>query len=205
MAIDGKALTAVGIGAIFIWSGVKGWSVLKTIEDIIRGGPPAGGLSNPLVSGDAGDLVKAGAEGVRLPGIASVAPVEGVRWLGHPYRFGGAPGQDGSGPWDCSSFCNFIYGVKLGLPIPGYAAGQYHGQVHGPTTFQWAVWPGIRSITRDQVQAGDVIVYQKDASGHMGIAINNTDMVHAPNPRVGTIISKINGESKPIIKMGRYQ
>jgi Cell wall-associated hydrolases (invasion-associated proteins) len=127
-----------------------------------------------------------------------------VKWLGHPYRYAGAPGLDGSGYWDCSSFVNYICAVKFGLPIPGYAAGRWTGSNHGPTTFQWAVWPGISKVSRADVQAGDIIVYQKDFTGHMGIAVSNTMMVHAPNPKKGTVISSIDGESKPIVRMARY-
>lgn len=203
--INGRALTAVAIGTVFVWSGVKGWSVLATIGDIIKGGPPAGGSVVPLtVATDAaiGGAIAGGYSpeiGGSSAGGGAIAQ-EGVRWVGHPYRYAGAPGMDGQGFWDCSSFSNFIYAVKFGLPIPGYGPGKWNGSNHGPTTYQWMVWPGVKNVPREQVQAGDVIVWAK---GHMGIAISNTDMVHAPNPKRGTVIDRIEVEGKPT-RTARY-
>lgn len=208
---NGKALAAVAVGALFVWSGIKGWSVLATIGDIIKGGPPANQAINPLTVDSAIGGAIAGGES---PGIGADSPAgsglgvsiaaEAVKWIGHPYRYAGAPGADGSGFWDCSSFANYIYAVKFGLPIPGYAAGKWNGSNHGPTTFQWAVWPGVKSIPREQVQAGDVIVYANGpGKGHMGIAISNTMMVHAPNPKRGTVTDQIEVEGKPI-RTARY-
>jgi cell wall-associated NlpC family hydrolase len=46
-------------------------------------------------------------------------------------------------------------------------------------TGQWALWSGCQNISRDQVQAGDLIVWPMR---HMGIAVNNQQLVHAPGP-----------------------
>lgn len=201
--MNGKALAAIAVGSVFLWSGIKGWSVLATIGDIIQGGPSKTGKRiTPLTTGGIDSAIGIGVVGGS--GLGGEIAAEGQRWIGHPYRYAGAPGPDGSGFWDCSSFVNFVCAVKMGLPIPGYAAGKWQGQNHGPTTFQWAIWPGIKGVSRSEVQAGDIIVYQKGASGHMGIAISNTMMVHAPNPKAGTVISEIDGESKPVIRTARY-
>lgn len=202
--INGRALTAVAIGTVFVWSGVKGWSVLATIGDIIKGGRPAQAGVTPLTIEDIseGGFIGGALAGGISGGSGSGAAIaqEGVRWVGHPYRYAGAPGMDGSGFWDCSSFSNFIYAIKFGLPIPGYGPGKWRGDNHGPTTYQWMVWPGVKNVPREQVQAGDVIVWAK---GHMGIAISNTDMVHAPNPKRGTVIDRIEVEGKPT-RTARY-
>lgn len=204
--LNGRALTAVAIGSVLVWSGVKGWSVLATIGDIIKGGPAAGSETIPLtIASDSvitGAIagVDAGAGLISGTGIGAAIASEGVKWVGHPYRYAGAPGIDGSGLWDCSSFSNYIYAVKFGLPIPGYGPGKWRGQNHGPTTYQWMVWPGVHNVPRDQVQAGDVIVWAK---GHMGIAISNTMMVHAPNPRRGTVLDRIDVEGAPT-RTARY-
>lgn len=123
MPVDGKALAGAAIGSLFIWSGIRGWSILGTIGDVIKGGAPSGTVVNPLLAG--------GGNADTAPGdIASIAQ----QYQGHAYLFGGAPGRDGSQPWDCSSFVNFIVAIKAGLSIPGYSAGTYDGTVHGPTT-----------------------------------------------------------------------
>lgn len=201
--INGRALTAIVIGSLFVWSGVKGWSVLGTLADIIKGGPPAGASVTPLTVGDAATtgIIEGGfSGGITGGGLGAAIAAEGVKWVGHPYRYAGAPGLDGKGFWDCSSFCNFIYAVKFGLPIPGYGPGKWDGSTHGPPTFSWNVWPGIKNVPRDQVQAGDVILF---VFPHMGIAISNTMMVHAPNPKRGTVIDSIDKEGKTF-RTARY-
>jgi len=207
--INGRALTAVAVGTLFVWSGIKGWSVLATIGDVVKGKKPSQSAVIPLTVDDGSGYGSAvgGAMGSAIGGIvgtgtgAAIA-AEGSKWLGHPYRYAGAPGLDGKGDWDCSSFCNYIYGVKFGLPIPGYGAGKWQANSHGPTTFQWVVWPGVTNVSREQVQAGDVIVWS-GLVNHMGIAISNTHMVHAPNPKRGTVIDRIEVEGKPA-RTARY-
>src|SRR6266511_4581663 len=127
MALDGKALTAVGVGVLLMYSGVKGWSILGTLGDLITGVPPSQPVINPLTSpgpadgSPSGTSIGAGpGENAGLAGIA-------LQYQGHAYRFGGAPGPDGENPWDCSSFVNFVVGVKAGRAVPGYAAGTYRG------------------------------------------------------------------------------
>lgn len=204
--INGRALAAVAVGTLFVWSGVKGWSVLATIGDVIQGRPPAGGSITPLTipgaSGGESSLTGGGTSGVVGSGTGAAIAAEGVKWVGHPYQYAGAPGLDGQGMWDCSSFANYIYAVKFGLAIPGYGPGKWLANNHGPTTFQWVVWPGVTNVPREQVVAGDVIVWS-GLVNHMGIAISNTHMVHAPNPRKGTVIDRIEVEGKPT-RTARY-
>lgn len=196
--INGRALTAVAVGTLFVWSGVKGWSVLATIGSVIQGEKPTQSAFTPLTTGSVSGGLNGGISGGGSPQGGAIA-AEGVKWLGHPYRYAGAPGLDGKGFWDCSSFANFIYAVKFGLPIPGYAAGKWDGSNHGPPTMSWLIWPGVKTVSREEVQAGDVIIWP----GHMGIAISNSMMVHAPNPRRGTVIDKIEVEGKPA-RTARY-
>ena len=199
--INGRALAAVAVGTIFVWSGVRGWSILATIGSVVQGKAPSATPIAPLtVPGlPPGETPDNGVIIAPTGGQGAAIAAEGQRWVGHPYRFGGSPGMDGKGFWDCSSFCNFIYGIKFGLPLPGYGPGKYRGNVHGPPTMAWNVWPGLTNVSREQVQAGDVILW----IGHMGIAISNSHMVHAPNPKRGTVIDRIEVEGKPV-RMGRY-
>src|SRR6266508_2388036 len=192
MALDGKALTAVGVGVLLMYSGVKGWSILGTLGDLITGVPPSQPVTNPLTNPSSGTpegLPSAGPGG--LPSAGSLAEIE-LTYQGHAYRFGGAPGPDGEHPWDCSSFVNFVVGVKAGRAVPGYAAGTYRGTVHGPSSGQWAVWSGLARVPRDQVAAGDILVWT-GAPGHVGIAISNTQMVSALNPFSKTKVTSISG------------
>src|SRR6266498_4802011 len=189
MALDGKALTAVGVGALLMYSGVKGWSILGTLGDLITGVPPSQPVTNPLTSPTPSTAPAEGSpSGATAGGLAGIA----LQYQGHAYRFGGAPGPDGENPWDCSSFVNFVVGVKSGRAVPGYAAGTYRGTVHGPSSGQWAVWSGLARVPRDQVAAGDILVWT-GAPGHVGIAISNTQMVSALNPFSKTKVTSISG------------
>lgn len=191
--LNGRALSAIAVGSLFVWSGIKGWSMLGTVRDIIAGIRPSDVEVNPL-SGD-GLSGRRGGSGT-FDGLASTA----LQYVGHAYQFGGAPGKDGSKPWDCSSFVNWLVGVKLGKAIPGYGAGKYDGSSHGPPTGEWGVWPGLKRISRAEVMAGDIIVWV----GHMGIATDNGNMVSALNPKTGTKVTPIDGHGNgPLIRYGR--
>jgi cell wall-associated NlpC family hydrolase len=204
MALNGRALAATSIGVLFVWSGIKGWSVLATMGDLITGVKPNQPVANPLSSGTAGVASPSALSGIYQGpaisgGIASIA----VQYQGHAYIFGAAPGRDGSRPWDCSSFVNWVVGVKGNRAIPGNAPGQYTGTTHGPPTGMWAAWSGMDTIKRSQVQAGDILLW----AGHMGIAISNTQMISALNPRITTKITTIDaGVGRgPLVRCGRLR
>src|ERR1700734_2202521 len=103
----------------------------------------------------------------------SVLVSDALKYQGAGYVFGGTPGASGVGPWDCSSFVNAVVGRDLAMAIPGYAAGDYHGQAHGPVVSEWASWDGATTLPTGQTpSAGDIVVYNGvGASGHMGIAL----------------------------------
>lgn len=193
MAVDGKSLAALSIGSLFIWSGIKGWSILGTVGDVIKGGAPSGSVVNPLT---------AGGGNVNAPAVAGDIASLALQYQGHAYSFGGAPGKDGSKPWDCSSFVNFIVGILAGMSIPGYGPGVYDGSVHGPVTTQWGIWPGMTHVSRSEVQANDIVVW----TGHMGICVSNTDMISALNPSDKTKVTSIDGNGNgPLMCYGRLK
>lgn len=192
MALDGKAMAAIGVGTLFVWSGIKGWSILGTVGNLVTGSKPSQSVANELVVPGTQSF------GSNPGGVAGTA----LEYQGHAYSFGGAPGKDGSKPWDCSSFVNFVVGVRLGLAIPGYGPGKYNGSSHGPPTGTWAVWSGLSRIGRSEVSAGDIVVW----FGHMGIAISNTEMISAQNPKDGTKVSGIDGfGTGPVLTYGRLK
>jgi cell wall-associated NlpC family hydrolase len=195
MPVNGVALSAVGAGVLFVWSGVKGWSVLGTAKELVTGVQPQGTNMYPLSGGNASS--GSGVVGGSSSGIAQDA----LRYQGHPYLYGGSAGTSGNNPWDCSSFCNWVCGHDEKLPIPGMGAGSYNVSFHGPTTVQWAIFPRLSSVSASEVAAGDIIVWPT----HMGIAISNTQMISAVDPQEGTKVGPIAGPTgEPIIKRGRY-
>lgn len=194
--VNGIAVSAIGAGSMLMWSGVKGWSLLGLTGDIISGKKPTGGEVNILTAPNTGAISNTVISGAGLSAIASIA----VLYKGHAYQFGGAPGKDGTHPWDCSSFANWVVAVRAGMAIPGYGKGQYDGSVHGPPTGLWGIWPGLQHIQRSQLQAGDLIVW----FGHMGIAIDNNNMISALNSQKGTVETPIDGFGNgPLLCYGR--
>lgn len=192
MAVNGRALTAIGTGVLFVWSGIKGWSVLGSLGDLLTGRKPNQPELYPLSVAGSG----AGTGSGNASGLAGIA----LQYQGHAYVFGGAPGKDGSHGWDCSSFVNFVVGVKAGKAIPGYGPGRYDGSTHGPTTVQWAAWTGFSSVKRSDVQAGDIIVW----ADHMGIATDANNYISAHSPAKGTTVTNIPTSGLgPIIRIGR--
>jgi hypothetical protein len=202
MAGRGVGYTALGAGTLLFWSGLKGWGIISTLQDVIAGKQPAGPAVNapadPLTA-----LATGGAAGTAsFAGSGSIAG-DAMQYQGHAYLFGGAPGRDGKGPWDCSSFANWVVSHDLALPWPG--PGTYDGTSHGPPTGVWGAWligkgmsvaGGIASA-----QAGDVIVW----TGHMGFALGGGQMISALNHSAGTLVTPIAGNGNgPLLCVGRY-
>lgn len=197
MAVNGIAVASIASGSVLVWSGVKGWSVLATAVDIMTGKKPSGTNTARLVSDQTS---VSGQSGIAF--ASNAISDDGLKYQGHAYSFGGAPGKNGQNPWDCSSFVNWVIGHDLKGNIPGYGPGVYDGSVHGPPTMSWGVWPGLQHISKSEVQAGDLIVW----TGHMGIAISNDHMVSALNSKLGTLVTPIAGNGNgPIMCYGRLQ
>lgn len=193
MAVNGIAVSAVAIGSVLVWSGIKGWNLTATVGQIITGKVPKGTEEYTLTSADS-----SGGTIATSSGIANDAQ----KYVGHAYTYGGAPGKDGKSNWDCSSFANWVIGHDAGRAIPGYAAGKYDGSVHGPPTGSWGVWPGLAHIKQNELQAGDLIVWV----GHMGFALSNTQMISALNSKEGTKVTPIAGYGNgPILCYGRLK
>lgn len=198
MALNGRALAALSVGFVFLWSGVKGWSILGTLGDLITGIEPSQEVVNPVSIATAPTGVQTFGEAPSTGGGGGIVGIA-MEYQGHAYVFASAPGRDGGRPWDCSSFVNYVVGVRMGRAIPGYGPGKYTGTVHGPPTGTWAVWPGLTRVSRSEVQGGDILVWV----GHMGIAIDNSRMISALNPQEKTKVTAIQGGR--LIMMGRLK
>jgi cell wall-associated NlpC family hydrolase len=80
-------------------------------------------------------------------------------YLGVPYRWGGATPAG----FDCSGLVSYVY-AQLGIQLPHYAAAQFgYGS----------------SVTRDQLQPGDLVFF--DRLAHVGIYIGADQFIHAPH------------------------
>lgn len=93
------------------------------------------------------------------PGHPEVVPIA-LRYLGVPYRWGGASPSTG---FDCSGFIMYVY-AKIGISLPHYAAAQYG---YG------------RPVSRSDLKPGDLVFF--NGLGHNGIYIGGGRFVHAPH------------------------
>lgn len=189
----GIAAGIIGIGGIFVWSGLNNKKITQTLQDLIRGTKPVPG---PGAVQAAVTSVPAGS------GVAASAAADAMKYQGAGYVWGGKP-IDGIGHWDCSSFANWVYGHDLGLAIPAFPAGTYTGATHGPTTLYWLAWNGAVTVGHDGnvAQPGDLAVWQT----HMGICTGPNTMISAENPKDGTRESAINGFIPEFLSIRRYK
>lgn len=176
---------------MFVYAGVTGRSVLVSIQALIQGkspstGPnvnPIAGTGNPNAQPQTAGNVSGG--GVNGSALANTALAN----VGHAYLYGGAPGPNGSNPWDCSSAVSWWVGHQMNHSIPGgsWAVATANGSQHGPATTQYNSWSGASVIPRSQLGAGDLCCW----STHIGIAINNSQMVSALNESLGTQVTGV--------------
>lgn len=186
--LSGVAVAEVTAGFVLAWSGIKNQPIGTTLRDLLKGrNPPALPEAPPGIGTAPGGSVQAPLSGASDSAIASAA----APYQGHCYSFGGTPGRDGTGCWDCSSFVNYVLGVRLRMAIPGYSPGQYDGTVHGPTTLAYLAWAGAVTVGHSgaQAAAGDLCVWQT----HMGIATGDGNMISALNASLGTRVTPVDG------------
>lgn len=183
-------------GSVLLVSGLRNATVSDTLRALVKGQPiPTGTAGNlttiraGVIEGAIGGMVQAGA--VAAAGgsalgqrIAQAALAE----RGKPYRWATA----GPETFDCSGLVNWVLGHQLGLSIPGSPTGKYTG--HGPVTGQYYIWSGLTTVNTPQV--GDLVCY----IGHIGIAINPTQMVAAPTAGDVVKISTIYGAPSRLIR-----
>lgn len=134
-----------------------------------------------------------GVGGGVLGGIsASAIAGDALKYIGHPYSYGGAPGTDGSSGWDCSSFINWVLGHDFNMKLPGSLKPGYNGTSHGPAVINYVSWRGAKTVASPE--AGDLCIWVGiGVNGHIGIAVSPNQMVSALNPGLGTAKTVIHG------------
>lgn len=146
--IDGVALGAVGAGALFIYAGLRGVSVLKALQAITRGQAPPQGSSSS--SGSATFLGLPGVASGALTGALGGTPAGGTFTTGQMQALwianGGDPaqaqnagchGQQESGGRSAVTSSNPDGGVNVGLwqlDTRGKGAGYTVAQLQDPNT-----------------------------------------------------------------------
>lgn len=187
---NGFSLAYTATGAVVLWSGIKGWTISQTFRQLLSGKTPSGS-SEPISTAVAAS--SSSATSVPVTATGNTIADDAQKYAGHPYLYGGAPGSDGSRPWDCSSFCNWVLGHDLGMILPGQSSPGYSGTSHGPNTVLYLAWSRAQTVghSPSAAQAGDLCVWQT----HMGIALGGGQMISALNQSLGTRVTTIEGGS----------
>jgi cell wall-associated NlpC family hydrolase len=184
MAIKLGPLVAIGTGALFVYSGIKGFSILKAAQNVIRGTGPNVGQSTSLLAMP-GTQAAGSSGGTSAGGLAGIAQ----KYVGKlRYVFGG-PNAANMGTVDCSSFASKCL-AEAGVSNPGGAP--YDPRQHGPNTLSYLTWTGATTVghSASDAQANDLCVWQT----HMGICIGGGKMVSARDPAEGVGIDNIAGD-----------
>ena len=104
----------------------------------------------------------------RYGGVVGIA----MRYLGVPYRWGGASPSTG---FDCSGFIMYVY-AQVGVSLPHFTG---------------ALWNMGTPVSRDQLEPGDLVFF--NGLGHAGIYVGNNAFIHAPHTGDVVKISSMTG------------
>jgi cell wall-associated NlpC family hydrolase len=194
----GVGYAAIAAGGILAYSGVRGYSLLKAVQNITGGKAANTGQTTSLIGvpGTTGSVNNVGTLASDSE-IATLAQTYIGKWS---YVWGGAPGIMG-GVGDCSSFVNFIVGAKLGLAIPLYKAGTYDGATHGPPTTTWIAWAGCATVPKAEASPGDIVV----GPTHMGIYVGNGQYCSARDPAEGVGNDPVSEFPDPLVLYRRIR
>lgn len=178
--IAGLAVVLAAAGGILMFAGMRKAPLTDTVRSLLKGDVPdrptktsgastaaaqaalASGMSS-TVSGaySGGGGVTQTSTGTVGSGPHPEVARKALTQLGVPYIWGGSTPKG----FDCSGL------VQWTLEGLGYT------NVPRVTGTQ-QIWKNLRTIPRSQMAAGDLVFWP----GHVAIAINSTQVVHAPRP-----------------------
>lgn len=98
-----------------------------------------------------------------VSGSGSIISDDARKYLGVPYVWGGATPAG----FDCSGLVTWVLHHDLGYTLPD--------NTHTVTT-QFLTWGGATDVARSAAQAGDLCC----SATHIGIAVDNNNMINAP-------------------------
>lgn len=166
--ISGKAVAGLAIGGFLVYAGIKDVDVITGFRDILQGRTPVGRAQKTSADFSraagtaAGQGVAEAAAGVGAAALVAAAKAK----LGAKYVFGAV----GPTTYDCSGLVvACLREIKVN-----------NGKVSRFVTQTFAVWAranGYTKVDEKNIRAGDIVL----KPGHMGIAVSNTEMIHAPH------------------------
>lgn len=180
MAQSGGGISGTGValataGGFLLYIGIRNVPFLDGLRSFLKGKVPQARAKTPAVIPPE----------LQFPGDTGAAPASGgglglqiaqsaQKYLGIPYRWGGADPQGG---FDCSGLVTWVLHHDLGIELPS--------DDH-TVTGQFLLWGGAQTIPGPP-NAGDLVCW----TGHIGIAIDGKRMIHAPDVGQNVTVSNI--------------
>lgn len=174
--ISGLAVAVTAVGGFLVYAGIKDVPLQEGLREILSGKTPTGRAQQSTAQfGGRGSA----AIGQAVVGAASAASggalvAEARKHLGKRYVFGAV----GPNTFDCSGL--IVYSLRK-------TSDPKTARFVTRTFAAWARSKGWTKVGEKDIRAGDVVL----KSGHMGLAISNAEMIHAPNATTVVKIGKI--------------
>lgn len=178
--VSGLAVGLTTAGSVLVVAAIRNESPIDVVKAVLKKPTSGAQLGTPFASVGSGVAkVVAGAGATVGEAAASVASslsggalvTEARKHLGAKYVFGAT----GPNTFDCSGLV--VYCLRKTL-IPN-CKRFYTGNVSS-----YLKSKGWQRVSPSQFQSGDIII----RSGHMGIAVSNSRMIHAPH--TGTVVKE---------------
>lgn len=187
--ISGLAVGITVAGGVIMTAGFKNATISDTLRALIKNQPLPG---TPQVT-ELGKAVtrtvgKSLDPGTGPPdtehgggGLGNAIADAAHKYLGVPYRFGGA---DPKG-MDCSGLVTYVLHHDLGVNLPS--------NTH-TVTGQFYVWSGAQTVSTPA--RGDLVCWP----GHVGIYDGGGNMIHAPHAGTVVQVSKVWNTPSPLYR-----
>jgi cell wall-associated NlpC family hydrolase len=193
--LNGIAVTTIVTGTVIMISAIKNATIADTVRGLVRGeeikSQPSqldavrrsiSKITDRSGGNPDGQSLEAGPGGTAMGTQVAAAAESFVGQV--PYKWAG---EDPVNGWDCSGFVTYVLHHIFGIELPS--------NVH-TVAAQFLIWGGARTIPRSQCAAGDLVCW----ASHIGIAINNKEMVNAARPGTLTRIDNIWSAPTPTIR-----
>jgi peptidoglycan DL-endopeptidase CwlO len=199
---SGAAVAVLTVGGLLVYFGINNIPVLEGVREFLRGEPPKRRPTtptalpaelNPLLeavtrtggglSTDGSGDTTGGGLSTDGSGSGSAIVTAARRYLGVPYVWGG----HSPAGMDCSGFVTVV--------LKDVGVTNLPSMTH-TVTGQFLVWTGAQTVPRSDMRAGDLVCW----TGHIGIAVDNTSMIHAPTFGQSVQIGKVWSLPAPVIR-----